>query len=449
MHITQTSDKSIINWQKYGIGAGETVRYSQPSASSISLNRVTGTDPTVIAGQLSANGRVWVINPNGLLVGNGARIDVGSFLGSTLNIGDNDFMNGSYRFSADRVIPGSIGNLGSIVAAEGGTVMLIAPSISNAGSISAPLGKAYLASGSEVTLTVAGNDLIGFTVDRGVLAGKAGIGNSGLISANDGEVILSAKSGSDLLKSVVNNSGVIEARTVENRNGRILLLGDMQNGTVNVGGTLDASAPSPSIPLPWGEGGQTPPSPSGRGDGGEGANGGFIETSAAHVTVADGTRITTKGANGGKAGTWLIDPVDFTIASGTAGLTTSGIGADTLTTSLNGGNVSIVTDGSTGGNGDIFVNSPVSWSANKLSLTAHGNININSNLNGSGTASLALEYGQATPGGGTANYFLNNGSHINLPAGNNFSTKLGSGGGTTPWTVITALGAENSTTGTD
>jgi len=249
----------------------------------------------------------------------------------------------------------------------------------------------------------------------------------------------------------VNNTGVIEARTVQNHNGTIMLLGDMQVGTVNVGGTLDASAPSPQPSPTRGEGVETPLSLDGRGAGGEGgvANGGFIETSAAHVKIADDAVVTTLAAQG-QSGTWLIDPVDFTIASGSGALITSGIGATTLATSLNGGNVSIATDPGTAGNGDIFVNSAVSWSANKLTLTAHRNIAINANLNGSGTAQLALEYGQgAVAAGNTSNYTLNNGAKVNLPAGNNFSTKLGSDGATTTYTVITSLGAAGSVTGTD
>jgi filamentous hemagglutinin family protein len=91
MHINQSTDKSIINWQGYSIAANEKVQYSQPSSSSISLNRVIGADPSYIYGQISANGQVWVINPNGILVGNGAKINVGGLLLSTLNIGNEDF----------------------------------------------------------------------------------------------------------------------------------------------------------------------------------------------------------------------------------------------------------------------------------------------------------------------------------------------------------------------
>ena len=83
MQINQTTDKSIINWQAYSIGANEKVQYTQPGSGSISLNRVIGQDPSLIYGQLSANGQVWVINPNGLLIGQDAKINVGGFLAST------------------------------------------------------------------------------------------------------------------------------------------------------------------------------------------------------------------------------------------------------------------------------------------------------------------------------------------------------------------------------
>ncbi len=138
----------------------------------------------------------------------------------------------------------------------------------------------------------------------------------------------------------------------------------MDNGTVKVEGQLNASAPK-------------------HGDGG------FIETSAAHVKVADTAKISTKSENG-KSGTWLIDPIDFTIAAGSGLQTISSIGASTLSTNLGSGNITIATNATTSGNGDIFVNGAVTWSANLLTLTAHRNININANLNGSGTAQLAL-----------------------------------------------------------
>jgi filamentous hemagglutinin family protein len=385
MQIKQTTDKSIINWQGYSIGANEKVQYTQPCSGSISLNRVIGQDPSLIYGQLSANGQVWVINPNGLLIGKGASINVGSFFGSTLNINDNDFMNGNYKFINITGSLSSITNQGNITAADGGYVVLIAPSITNEGSITANSGKAYLASADEVTLSFAGNDLIGFTIDKATAKDALGIKNTGTITADGGQVILSAKAATDLLKTVINNEGIIQAQTIDDRSGKIYLLGGMENNAIKVGGMLDASAPN-------------------------GGDGGFIETSAAKVSIADNAKITTYAPTG-KTGTWLIDPNDYTIAASGGDRTGTLLSAD-----LGSNNVTILSsDGGTSGNGDIFVNDAVSWSANtSLTLSAYRNVDVNSNITATGnTAGLVLTpdtCGAACVG----TYSLNNGAVITL-----------------------------------
>lgn len=413
MTVNQSSQNFAVNWQTFNIGSSETVKFVQPNATSIALNRVLGTDGSKILGNLKANGQVWILNPNGVLFGKGAQVNVGGLVASTLGISDADFLAGKRSFSGSG---GTVVNQGAINA---GYVALLGEHVSNKGVIVANLGTAALAAGNRVTLDFDGDKLLNVEVDKGALHALAE--NNALIQADGGMVLMTAKAKNALLDTAVNNSGIVRARTIANHNGVIKLLGDMQSGTVNVGGTLDASAPN-------------------------GGNGGFVETSAAHVKIADGAKITTKAANG-LTGSWLIDPVDFTIAAGSGALTTSGIGATTLSNSLTGTNVAVATSAATGGNGDIFVNSAVSWSANKLTLTAHRNINISANLNASGTASLALEYGQgAVAAGNTSNYYVNNGAKVYLPAGANFSTKLGSNGATTPWTVITSLGAAGDAT---
>jgi len=376
LHINQATTKSIINWQGYSINANERVRYFQPGSSSISLNRVLGVDPSHIHGRLSANGQVWVINPNGLIVGSGARINVGSFLGSTLNIANEDFMNGNYRFTASPSLKegkqGGIVNMGDITAHPGGYVVLISRSVSNEGTVSSPLGKSYLGSGDQVTLNFAGDDLLGFTIDKAAADGALGVINTGAISATGGEVILSARAAGDLLKTVINNQGLIEARTIENKNGVIRLLGDMENSRIEVGGILDGSAP-------------------------DGGDGGFVETSAAQVRIADGAVVTTLAPHG-KIGTWLIDPTDYVVASSGGDITGS-----QLSTNLGTSNVTVQTSAEGAGNGDIFVNDPIAWSANTiLTLQAHRNIAINHDITASGDAAgLVL-----TPGG---SYSLNTG----------------------------------------
>ena len=367
MTVNQSSQNVALNWQSFNIGQGETVRFVQPNSSAVALNRVLGADPSSILGNLSANGKVFLVNPNGILFGQGASVNVGGLVASTLNISDSDFMAGNYKFTGAG--NGSILNQGSIQA-DGGYVALLGANVSNQGVIAARLGTVTLAAGNAITLDVAGDGLLNVAVNQGAV--NALVQNGGLIQADGGQVLLSAQGAGQLLQTAVNNTGIIQAHTLENHNGTIKLLGDMQSGTVNVAGTLDASAP-------------------------QGGNGGFIETSAAQVQVQDGARITTTAAQG-TTGTWLIDPTDFTIAAGSGGLTSSGIGADTLSTNLGSNNVRIETVASGSENGDIHVNSAVNWSANQLTLSAHRDININASLNGSGTAKLALEYGQAAMG---------------------------------------------------
>ena len=426
--IHQTSPKLSLNWKSFNIAPQETVNFVQPSAAAIAVNRIFDTNGTQILGRLNANGQVYLINPNGILFGQGAQVNVGALVASTLGFNDASLNGSSRTFSGTGT--GSIVNQGTINATgsggsggSGGYVALLGNTVSNQGAITAPQGTVALGAGSSTTLTFQNNSLLKMQVDQSVLNTLAD--NGGLIRADGGLVLMSAGAKDALLASVVNNTGFIEARTVQEHNGTIILLGGMTAGTVNVGGTLDASAPN-------------------------GGNGGFIETSAAHVNIVNAAKITTT-APAGNTGTWLIDPVDFTIAAGSAALTTSGIGASTLSTSLGSSNVSIATSATTGGNGNIFVNSAVSWSANKLTLSTHRNININANLNATSTASLALVFGQnAVAGGNTSNITTAPGAVVNLPAGTtNFTTRQGSDGAVKQYTVITSLGLAGSTTTTD
>ncbi len=230
MTINQSSNRAAINWTGYSIGANESVRYIQPGSNSIALNRVTGQDPSFIYGKLSSNGQVWVINPNGLLVGAGAQVQTGSFLASTMNIGTDDFMAGKGVLSGTPGSLASIINKGNIQAADGGYVVLAAPTVSNEGSIVANLGKVHLASGDAITLNFAGSDLIDLVVSDKAAADALGVKNRGTITADGGQVVLTARVATDLLKNVVNNEGIIQARSIVEKNGAIFLDGG-ENGT--------------------------------------------------------------------------------------------------------------------------------------------------------------------------------------------------------------------------
>ena len=345
--VRQESQNAVLNWQSFSIGKGDAVVFQQPNSNAVALNRVLGADPSSILGSLSANGKVFLINPNGIVFGAGANVNVGGLVASTLSLSDADFASGKLRFTG---AGGSVINQGSITA-DGGYVAMLGASVDNLGVIRANLGTVALAAGNALTLDIAGDGLLNVPVDTG--AARALVQNGGLIQANGGQVIITAQAAGTLLRTVVNNTGIIEAKSFQNRNGRVVLLGDMQSGTVNLSGTIDASAPN-------------------------GGDGGFVETSAATVNIADTARVTTFSAFG-KTGTWLIDPADFIIGAG------GNISGSMLSAQLVTNNVTISTmpvGGNTaGGNGDIIVNDVVAWVASgtptTLTMNAFGDVIIN------------------------------------------------------------------------
>src|SRR6202167_4859749 len=277
-NVQQSSQDVDIDWLSFSIGSQETVNFLQPSASAIAVNQILSPNGSQILGQLHANGQVWLINPNGVLFGQGAQVNVGGLVASTQELSDSSLSGSSQSFSGAG--PGIVINQGTINAANGGYVALLGTQVSNQGTITAKLGSVALGAGTATTLTFEGNSLVKMQVDQSSLNNLAA--NGGPIEADGGRVHMSAGAQNALLASVVNNTGVIEARTVENHDGTITLLAGMKAGTVNVDGTLDASAPN-------------------------GGKGGLIETSAAQVQVANDAKVTTAAANGG-SGTWVIDP---------------------------------------------------------------------------------------------------------------------------------------------
>ncbi|SEM10437.1 YDG domain-containing protein [Paraburkholderia caballeronis] len=414
--ITQSSQNVSLNWSSFNVGSQETVNFRQPSASAIAVNRIFDTSGTRILGHLNANGQVYLINPNGILFGKGAQVNVGGLVASTLDVDDASLAGGRRSFSGNGT--GSVVNQGVITAADGGYVALLGNHVGNEGTIVARLGTVGLGAGSAITLNFDGSSLVGMQVDRSTLDNLAA--NGGLIQADGGTVVMTAGAKDALLASVVNNTGVVEARTVEDHDGSITLLGGMTAGTVNVGGTLDASAPT-------------------------GGNGGAIESSAASVKVAAGARVTTHAADG-VTGSWLIDPTDFTVAASGGDMTGAALGA-----ALENNNFQVQsTAGASAGSGDININDAVSWdAATTLTLSAQRNITINQSITAtSANGKLALQYGLgAVSAGNTATYNVN--APVNLQAGNNFSTQLGSDGAVVQYTVITSLGSQGSVTGTD
>lgn len=276
------SPGTVIHWQGFSIGAGEVTRFIQQSSSSAVLNRVVGPDISQLHGQLLSNGRVFLINPAGIIIGPGALIDTAGFVASTLNMLDADFITGKLKFQGDSS-SGSIINQGWIRTGYGGHVILVAPRIENSGLIHTPGGELILAAGQKLTISSLDHEGVRFEVQApadsvlnigklladggavGVFAGT--LRHSGEIRANAlvydeaGRVILRAQNeiqiaaGSitqadgkiggnitiDSMQGSTRVAGEVTARGDGGRGGNISILGDrvavVENGVVDASGS--------------------------------------------------------------------------------------------------------------------------------------------------------------------------------------------------------------------
>src|SRR3954462_5467900 len=274
LQIDQGTNKAILQWDSFSIGSSAWVNFSQPSASSVALNRVAGTNPSEIFGRLTSNGQVFLSNPNGVLFAPSASVDVGGLFATTLAIADKDFLAGRYNFY-NAGGAGSVINQGVITAT--GYASLAGPQVRNDGIIIARAGTVALAAGDRVSLDMIGDGLIKVNVDQAAL--NASAINSGRIEADGGNVILTARSANALLDTVVNNSGIIRANSLVARNGEIVLDGGSAGVVANTGTLTVAGADS-------------------------GTNGGTVKVLGRYVGLFNGSIIDASGDAGG--GTVLI-----------------------------------------------------------------------------------------------------------------------------------------------
>ncbi|VWB29367.1 GLUG motif-containing protein [Burkholderia latens] len=346
MSINQHSDKLVTNWQSFDVAGGERVSFHQPGSQSIALNRVIGNNGSQIHGSIDANGKVFLVNPNGVLFGSGAQVNVGGLVASTQAISDADFLAGNYRFAGNAAA--SIVNDGKITAADGGSVALLGARVSNNGVIQAKMGRVALGAGNAFKVNFDGSDLLSLQVEGGAVDAQAI--NGGLLKADGGEVLMTARAAGNLLNAVVNNTGTIEAKGFASRGGKITLDGD----TVNVGGKLDASAAV------------------------AGAQAGSIVTRGQRVNVAADTNVDTRAGNA--AGTWSIEAANAGV-NGTNGGDRS-IAADTLSRNLGTTNVALSNT-----QGDLSVDGALAWTSdNALTLTARkGSVDLRQALSATGT----------------------------------------------------------------
>lgn len=365
MTIRQDSGRLAMDWTGFSVGKDETVRFQQPGKDALALNRVTGNQQSVIDGSLLSNGHVLLVNPNGVVIGKNASIDVGGLVASTAQVKDNfmkEFGNSTGAFSLGGVSDGKIINEGTIQA-EGGLVALHAAKVENSGTISNTGGSAVLAAADTLTLTPDADGKLNFTVDG--KAAEASALNKGAITADGGTIVMTADSASDVMSTVVNNSGTLQARTLrKNEKGQILLDGG-ESGQVEVSGTLDASGT---------EEGQSAGNIKVIGEKTivhDGTNllakgnvdGGKIETSGDVLNLGDNLNIDAKGESG-KHGEWLLDPLDVIIAATDPKNATNYNGATPKDASDSDFATSTDSAGKKTSTGSITYNDPTATSAN-------------------------------------------------------------------------------------
>ena len=282
----RNSPNAILDWQRFDIGAANRVYFDQASAQSKVLNRVTGPEASAIFGQLGSNGQVWLLNPNGVLFGRDARVDVAGLVVSTLRLNDNDFLAGRYRFDAGGGAAATLRNEGQLRSSLGGQVALLAGRVENTGSIEAPGGSIAAVAAQSVELVDSGAPNLavrlvvpaGEVLNLGELAAPGGridihgatVNQQGLVRADSlqrdaqGELVLRASQALTLAAGSVTRAGGAAG-------GRVLL--DAGEGALLVGGTLQAD--------------------------GTQAGGGTLTLQGRHVGLLDGARLHASGATGG------------------------------------------------------------------------------------------------------------------------------------------------------
>ena len=242
LSITQSSARAIINWNSFSVGQPNSVNFYQPDSSSAALNRVTGSTTSTIAGQLTANGQIFLVNPNGIAITpTGTVVVGGGFVASTLDIANPDFMAGNLVFRGNGA-SGRVSNQGTITTGPGGFVGLFGGSVSNEGTITVPLGKVGLGSGEMATLDLNGDGFMQVAVPTNATTsnGKSLVDVAGAISAVGGKIQLAVATVAQAIRDAVNVSGSLNATSMAGRNGSVVL-GGGPGGNVKVSGNVDVS----------------------------------------------------------------------------------------------------------------------------------------------------------------------------------------------------------------
>jgi len=272
--INQTSSRAVVDWNSFSVGPNASVNFVQPNAGAAILNRVTGTTSSTIAGQITATGQVFLVNPNGIAITPSGSVQVGGgFVASTLDISNADFNAGNLNF-AGRGASAAVSNAGNISGAAGSFIGLIGGSVSNSGTINVPFGRVGLGAGEKVTLNPGGDGFLQVALPTGATTadGHALIDVAGRVRAAGGTVEIKAATAQRAIHDVVRVSGSVSARSISGRSGHIVL--DGGSGAVTVSGTLAA-------------------------DGGKRNRGGTVIVTGDEVALTSTARVTADGSSGG------------------------------------------------------------------------------------------------------------------------------------------------------
>ena len=325
--IQQNSPQAIINWQSFSIDAHEHTHFAQPSAAAKALNRVTGADPSSILGRLTSTGQVFLVNPNGILFGAGAKVDVGGLTAAAGNISDDDFLAGRNVFN--NTPNGIVENLGAITAINGGSVVLQGDHVVNVGEIIANGGTVLLGGGQSVyqlglvDVSSAGN----------------GTGTVHIQADIDGYVELDGNIyAASVYEGEIGGQVTATGGTLKMLGGHINADGHSGGGTVLLGGDVQGLGQLPNAQhvfagpealitanaLKQGDGGkivlwadqETIFQGQLQAKGGEQmGNGGFAEVSGKQNLIYTGMADLSARALDGERGHLLLDPQNITIAS--------------------------------------------------------------------------------------------------------------------------------------
>ncbi|WP_243656590.1 filamentous hemagglutinin N-terminal domain-containing protein [Paucimonas lemoignei] len=460
------SPGAIINWQSFSIGQGELTRFVQQGASSTVLNRIVGQDPSQILGALQSNGRVFLINPNGILFGQGAQVNVAGLVASTLNISNEDFLAGRMKFQAgDKA--GNLQNQGSITTPNGGQIYLVAPNVENSGILTSPKGEVVLAAGQSVHLVDSANPDLHVVVSApenqalnlGQVVAESGkigvygalIKQRGLVSADsavvgeNGKIVFKASKDALLeAGSRTSATGAGTGGTVHVLGERVGLSGDAKidvsgqtgGGTALVGGDYQGqnAEVTNARQTYFGRDAEIRADATAQGNGGkvilwadettraygnisarggeQGGNGGFVEVSGKQNLAFD-ARVDTRAPKG-SAGMTLLDPDTLTIVNGNGGAD------DTAYSSANG---SIVWDVPPGA--DYTVSEAALES---MSATSHVTLQANGDIRLQNLADNELSFAQVA--GYTVAFDSRNGNIVFMDSNDRIVTN---GGHVTMW----------------